>query len=138
MMQPNLMNFENMLVQITQPKGWMISKDPAGNIQIVVGVKPGRTQVVNVTYGRDAEQASVAFFWSICAETSVIRDPLAILRANYNISYGAYTIKDPHLIIQDGVLVEGADPATVAKVIWHIARNADGYEEAVFGQRQRF
>jgi hypothetical protein len=138
MMQPNLINFENTLMQITQSKGWQISKDAAGTIVIIVPVKPGRTQNVNVTYGRDADQSTVAYFWSICAEVNVIRDPLAILRANYNISYGAYAIKDQLLIIQEGVLIDGADLATLTKVVWHVARNADGYEEAVYGQRQRF
>ena len=138
MLQPNLVNFENALLQITQSKGWQISKDTAGTIGIVVPVKPGRTQSVYVTYGRDADQATVAFFWSICAEANVVRDPLAILRANYSLSYGAYAIKDQILIIQDGMLIEGADMATLVKVVWHIARNADGYEEAVYGQRQRF
>lgn len=138
MMQPDTATFENMLMQVTQPRGWQTTRTPQGQIAIVVPVEAGRTQTVYVTYGRDSEQSTLAFFWSVCAEINVIRDPMAILRANYNLSYGAYVIKDQHLVIQDGLYLGGIDPNTIAKTVWHIAKNADGYEKAIYGYMQRF
>jgi hypothetical protein len=138
MMPMETMQFEAMLMQVTQPRGWATTKDMQGNLTIVVPVKPGRNQTVYVTYGKDSEQGTMAFFWSICAEASVVRDPMAVLRANYGLSYGAYTIRETNLIIQDGLFIGGADPNTIAKIIWHVAKNADAYEEAIYGYMQRF
>jgi hypothetical protein len=139
MMSPETMQFETLLMQVAQPRFWPVGRDVQGNITVTVpNVKPGRSQVVYITYGKDSEGASMAFFWSICAETTVIRDPMAILRANFNLSYGCYTIREPHLIVQEGLFLGGADGNTIAKIIWHVAKYADAYEEALFGMQQRF
>lgn len=131
--------FEAMLMQVTQPRGWMMQRDMQGNLQITVpNAGRGRPQTVYVTYGVDSEQAQMAFFWSICAEVNVLRDPMVFLRANVQLSYGAYAIRDPHLIIQEGLYLGGADPNTIAKIIWHVAKNADESEQVVYGHMQRF
>jgi hypothetical protein len=140
MMPVEYSQFEAMLMQVCQPRGWQVGRDAQGQITVLIAVEPqaGRTQTVYISYGRDTENAPMGFFWSICAQADTVRDWAGIARANVSLlPYGAYGLKDQFLVIQEGLFLGGADPNTIAKILWHVAKFADAHEKGIYGYQNR-
>jgi hypothetical protein len=107
--------------------------EPNGDVRIEIPTQPGRTQVVNVTMGKDGDQDVAGFVWSKAGELKAAVDPWTLLKLNSSLTYGKVAVRGTDIVIVHGLFDGGADLAEVGKAIYWVARAADDLERTVYG-----
>jgi hypothetical protein len=85
----------------------------------------GRTQVVQVMQGADAEQDAMVFLWSTAGDLNPMRDLTALLRFSMKLSYGCVAVRDHQIGVKHSLRMAAADEVTLRKSIFYVARAAD-------------
>ncbi len=119
--------------QAAASKAWPARQDAGGDLKIEVVTQPGRTQVVHVTLGKDADGDPAAFIWSKACELKAAPEPLALLRLNMQLTYGRAALRGEDIVILHALLDASADLAEVGKSIYYVAKAADELERGVYG-----
>lgn len=119
--------------QAAASKAWPARQDPGGDLKIEVGTQPGRTQVVNISIGKDGDGDPAAFIWSKACELKAVTDPLALLKLNMQLTYGRAALRGTDIVILHALFDAAADLAEVGKAIFYVAKAADELERGVYG-----
>ncbi len=107
--------------------------EPGGDLKIEVATQPGRTQLVNVTMGKDADGDPAAFIWSKAGTFAAVPDLVALLRLNMQLTYGRAALRGEDIVILHALLDGSADLAEVGKAVYFVAKAADELERGVYG-----
>ncbi len=114
-------------------KMWPARQEMNGDFRMEVVVRPGRTQVVNVSMARDPDNDVVAFVWSRAGDMNVARDPMRLLQHNAQLTYGKVAIRGADVVVVHGLLDSAANLQEVGKTIFYVAKAADELEQATYG-----
>ncbi len=125
------------LQQIAAQKGWAMVRNHDGSAKLEIPTEYGRTQVVQVTPGRDPDGRPLVFIWSVVCSTDAIGDPYYLLRLNAELTYGALAVRDPHVILVDTQLVQTADAEELMRAVFYVGKFADDLEKQVHGAVDR-
>jgi hypothetical protein len=103
---------------------------PGGAVQ----PRAGRTQVVQVLQGQDAEQDAMVFLWSAAGDlAAAMRDPIALMRFSMKLSYGCVAIREGEVGVKHSLRMAAADELSLRKSIFYVARAADMLEAEAYG-----
>ena len=58
------MQLSDFVNRIALAQNWPLRIDPSGSLRLEVPTQPGRTQIVHIMQGQDAEQDAMVFLWS--------------------------------------------------------------------------
>ncbi len=130
------MDFGSFLTQVCGSQRWAMAQGQGG-YRVEVPTEVGRSQVVNVSQGRDPDGRSLAWIWSVVCETTGIGDPYYLLRLNADLPYGALAVRDNHVVLTETQLMETADTEEVMRAIFYVAKYADDLEKQVYGNIDR-
>jgi len=119
--------------QAAVSKAWPARQEPGGDLKIEVGTQPGRTQLVNVTMGKDADGNDVFFIRSQAGQFAAAPDPLAPARLNRPPTYRPPAPPGDDIVILHALLDASADLAEVGKAVYYVAKAADELERGVYG-----
>ncbi len=119
--------------QAAVSKAWPARQEPDGGLKIEVVTQPGRTQLVNVSMGKDADGDLAAFIWSKAGELKAVSDPLALLKLNMQLTYGRAALRGEDIVILHALFDASADLVEVGKAIYYVAKAADELERGLYG-----
>jgi len=122
------MQLSEFVNRIAVSQSWPVRVDPDGSTRVEVRLQSGRTQVVQVMQGADAEQDAMVFLWSTCGDLSPMRDLTALLRFSMKLSYGCVAVREHHIGVKHSLRMANADEVTLRKSIFYVARAADMLE----------
>lgn len=122
------MQLSEFINRIAVAQGWPLRVDPDGSARVEVRLQNGRTQVVQVMQGPDAEQDAMVFLWSTAGELSPMRDLTALLRFSMKLSYGCVAVRDQLIGVKHSLRMAAADEVSLRKSIFYVARAADMLE----------
>src|SRR4051812_14325303 len=117
------MQLADFLNRIAVAQNWPLRSDASG-IRIEVGTTAGRTQVVEVLQGQDAEQDPMVFLWSTAGDLGAARDPMALMRFSLKLSYGCVAIRNNEVGVKHSLRMAAADELSLRKSIFYVARAA--------------
>ena len=80
------MQLSDFVQRIALAQSWPLRVDPSGALRLEISTQPGRTQIVHVTQGQDAEQDAMLFLWSTAGDLSAARDLTALMRFSLKLS----------------------------------------------------
>ena len=127
------MNVINLASHAAMMRGWPAQQDPSGEIRIEVPTTPGRTQLVTISMARDGDGDAAAFIWSRAGDHNAMRDPLALLRQNAQLTYGRVAVRGNDLIVLHAIHDTTAEITHVGKAIYWVAMAADEIERTTYG-----
>lgn len=127
------MQLSDFIQRIAVAQTWPLRIDPTGALRLEVPTQPGRTQIVHIMQGQDAEQDAMVFLWSTAGDLSAARDLAALMRFSLKLSYGCVAIKDNNVGVKHSVRMAAADEQTLRKSIFYVARAADMLEAEASG-----
>ncbi len=127
------MRVQTSATQAAVSKAWPARQEPGGDLKIEVATQPGRTQLVNVTMGKDADGDPAAFIWSKAGTFAAVPDLVALLRLNMQLTYGRAALRGEDIVILHALLDASADLAEVGKAVYYVAKAADELERGVDG-----
>lgn len=130
------MQLADFVNRIAVAQGWPLRNDASG-IRLEVGTSAGRTQVVQVLQGQDAEQDAMVFLWSAAGDLAAARDPIALMRFSMKLSYGCVAIRDNEVGVKHSLRMAAADELSLRKSIFYVARAADMLEAEAYGANDR-
>lgn len=130
------MQLADFVNQIAVAQGWPLRNDASG-IRVEVATQPGRTQVVQVLQGQDAEQDAMVFLWSAAGDLAAARDPIALMRFSMKLSYGCVAIREGEVGVKHSLRMAAADELSLRKSIFYVARAADMLEAEAYGASDR-
>jgi hypothetical protein len=123
------MQLSEFVNRIAVAQGWPVRVDQDGSTRVEVRLQQqGRTQVVQVMQGQDAEQDAMVFLWSTAGELNPMRDLSALLRFSMKLSYGCVAVRDQLIGVKHSLRMAAADEITLRKSIFYVARAADMLE----------
>ena len=131
------MQLPDFVSHIGRTQGWPTRVDPSGELRIEVATQPGRTQIVHVMQGADAEQDPMVYVWSIAGDFGAARDLQHLMRFSMRLSYGAVAIKDGWIVVKHSIRLAAADEVTLRKSIFYVGRAADMLEAEAYGAQDR-
>jgi len=131
-----LMQLSDFVNRIAVAQGWPLRSDASG-IRVEVGTQPGRTQVVQIIQGQDAEQDPMVFLWSTAGDVSAARDLSALMRFSMKLSYGCVAIREREVGVKHSLRMAAADELSLRKSIFYVARAADMLEAEAYGAIDR-
>lgn len=131
-----LMQLADFVNRIAVAQGWPLRSDASG-IRVEVATSAGRTQVVQVLQGQDAEQDAMVFLWSAAGDLGVARDPMALMRFSMKLSYGCVAVRDNEVGVKHSLRMAAADEPSLRKSIFYVARAADMLEAEAYGANDR-
>lgn len=127
------MQLSDFVQRIALAQSWPLRIDPTGSLRLEIPTQPGRTQIVHVTQGQDAEQDAMLFLWSTAGDLSAARDLSALMRFSLKLSYGCVAIKDNLIGVKHSLRMAAADEVSLRKSIFYVARAADMLEAEADG-----
>ncbi|MBA3547367.1 MAG: hypothetical protein H0T76_12845 [Nannocystis sp.] len=127
------MQLSDFVQRIALAQSWPLRVDPGGALRLEIPTQPGRTQIVHVTQGQDAEQDAMLFLWSTAGDLSAARDLTALMRFSLKLSYGCVAIKDHQIGVKHSLRMAAADEVSLRKSIFYVARAADMLEAEAGG-----
>lgn len=127
------MQLSDFVQRIALAQSWPLRIDPSGALRLEIPTQPGRTQIVHVTQGQDAEQDAMLFLWSTAGDLSAARDLTALMRFSLKLSYGCVAIKDNQVGVKHSLRMAAADEVSLRKSIFYVARAADMLEAEAGG-----
>lgn len=127
------MQLSDFVQGIALAQSWPLRVDPSGALRLEIPTQPGRTQIVHVTQGQDAEQDAMLFLWSTAGELAAARDLTALMRFSLKLSYGCVAIKDNQIGVKHSLRMAAADEVSLRKSIFYVARAADMLEAEAGG-----
>ena len=130
------MQLADFINRIAVAQGWPLRSDASG-IRVEVGTQPGRTQVVQVLQGQDAEQDPMVFLWSAAGDLAAARDPMALMRFSMKLSYGCVAIRDQEVGVKHSLRMAAANELSLRKSIFYVAHTADMLEAEAYGAADR-
>jgi hypothetical protein len=119
------MQLSEFVNRIAVGQSWPVRVDPDGSARVEVRLQNGRTQVVQVMQGADAEQDAMVFLWSTAGDLNPMRDLTALLRFSMKLSYGCVAVRDHQIGVKHSLRMAAADEVTLRKSIFYVARAAD-------------
>lgn len=122
------MQLSDFVNRIAVAQGWPLRVDQDGSARVEVGLQHGRSQVVQVMQGQDAEQDAMVFLWSTAGELHPTRDLAALMRFSMKLSYGSVAVRDNWIGVKHSLRMAAADEVTLRKSIYYVARAADMLE----------
>ena len=131
------MQLSEFVNRIGLAQGWPSRVDASGEIRVEVATQPGRTQIVHVMQGADAEQEPMVYLWSIAGDFGAARDLQHLMRFSMRLSYGAVAIKDGWIVVKHSIRLAAADEVTLRKSIFYVGRAADMLEAETSGAQDR-
>ncbi len=127
------MQLSDFVQRIALAQSWPLRIDPSGALRLEIPTQPGRTQIVHVTQGQDAEQDAMLFLWSTAGDLAAARDLTALMRFSLKLSYGCVAIKDHQIGVKHSLRMAAADEVSLRKSIFYVARAADMLEAEAGG-----
>jgi hypothetical protein len=127
------MKIKELALQAASMRGWPSRQEPDGDVRIEIPTTGGRTQVVVIGAGTDADGDPVGFVWSKAADAGATQDPWALLRLNAQLTYGKVALRGHELVVVHGLHDASATLADVGKAMYFAARAADELEAALTG-----
>lgn len=127
------MQLSDFVNSIATAQAWPLRIDPSGALRLEVTTQPGRTQIVHIMQGQDAEQDAMVFLWSVAGDLSSARDLGALMRFSLKLSYGCVAIKDNQIGVKHSLRMAAADELSLRKSIFYVARAADMLEAEAGG-----
>ncbi len=131
------MNLQMILEQLAMQMGWACRVQYDGSTHVEVPYPGGRTQVVHISQGYDAESEPMVYLWSIACDWQSARDVWAILRYGMQLSYGAVALQDANVVIKHSMRLSQADQVSLHKAIYHVGLAADQLEAQAYGYVDR-
>jgi hypothetical protein len=131
------MQLSEFVNHIAVAQSWPLRVDASGEIRVEVSTQPGRTQIVHVMQGADAEQEPMVYLWSIAGDFGAARDLQHLMRFSMRLSYGAVAIKDGWIVVKHSIRLAAADEVTLRKSIFYVGRAADMLEAEASGAQDR-
>jgi len=132
-MHPANSQLDNFVRQLATQQGWGFQPGQ-GEHMVEVPTTAGRTQVVHLMPGNDPDGSPMIYIWSPVGPSHLARrDPLWLLSYNTELSYGATAIFNDLLVIKESQLLGTADTEEVTRMVFHVARAADGLEAQLMG-----
>jgi len=122
------MQLNEFVNRIAAAQGWPLRVDQDGSVRVEVSTTHGRSQVVQVMQGSDAEQDAMVFLWSTAGELHPMRDLSALMRFSMKLSYGCVAVRDNWIGVKHSLRMAAADEVTLRKSIFYVARAADMLE----------
>lgn len=122
------MQLSEFVNRIAVGQGWPVRVDHDGSARVEVRLHQGRTQVVQVMQGADAEQDAMVFLWSVAGDLNPMRDLAALMRFSMKLSYGCVAIREQQIGVKHSLRMAAADEMTLRKSIYYVARAADMLE----------
>ena len=130
------MQLSEFVNRIAVAQGWPVRVDHDGSTRVEVRLQQGRTQVVQVQQGPDAEQDAMVFLWSVAGDLNPMRDLTALMRFSMKLSYGCVAIREHIIGVKHSLRMAAADEMTLRKSIYYVARAADMLEAEATGGDQ--
>ncbi len=127
------MNVINLAIQAAGLRAWPAQRMVNGDVRVEVPTQVGRTQVVNVTMGRDGDNDVVAFIWSQAGDMNVVADPWNALRLNASLTYGKVALRGNDVVVVHGLSDATAQLQEVGKALFWVAKAADDLEQRTYG-----
>ena len=131
---PELMLAETaaMLKRIAHESGYACEPTGAG-IRVTVPLGPDRRQRVHVTFtGRDDDGHDIISFLSVCGAFDA-KHAEKLMRLNAKLTYGAFAVRTikgrDYFVVTANQLAGTADLEEIRKLLFEVARRADGIEE---------
>jgi hypothetical protein len=122
------MQLSEFVNRIAAAQGWPLRVDHDGSVRVEVRLHGGRTQVVQVMQGPDAEQDAMVFLWSAAGELHPTRDLTALMRFSMKLSYGSVAVREQMIGVKHSLRMAAADEISLRKSIFYVARAADMLE----------
>ncbi len=132
------MQLTDFVHRIATAQNWPLRSDPSGSMRLEVTTQPGRTQVVTIVQGPDAEQDPMVFLWSSAGDLAAARDLQALMRFSMKLSYGCVAIREQHFGVKHSLRMAAADEISLRKSIFYVAKAADMLEAQAYGAADRF
>ena len=127
------MKVKELALQAAAMRAWPSRQESGdGDVRVEIPTIGGRTQVVVIGGGQDADGDPAGFIWSKIADAGN-QDPWALLRLNAQLTYGKVALRGNELVIVHGIHDAGATLADVGKAMFWAARAADELEQAFTG-----
>ncbi len=132
---------EALLKRVAHESGFDHKETAAGH-RITVSLGGDRKQRVHVTFnGHDDEGHDIISFLSICGEFDA-KHVESLMRANAKLLYGAFAVRTikgkDYFVMTSNQLAETADLQEIRKILFEVARRADGVEERISGGKDVF
>ena len=127
------MQLSDFVQRLALAQAWPLRIDPSGSLRLEVPTQPGRTQIVHIMQGQDAEQDAMVFLWSTAGDLAAARDLTALMRFSLKLSYGSVAIKDNQIGVKHSLRMAAADEVSLRKSIFYVARAADMLEAEAGG-----
>lgn len=127
------MQLSDFVHRIALALSWPLRIDPSGALRLEIPTQPGRTQIVHVMQGQDAESDPMVFLWSTAGDLAAARDLAALMRFSLKLSYGCVAIKDNQVGVKHSLRMAAADELSLRKSIFYVARAADMLEAEAGG-----
>ena len=127
------MQLSDFVQRIALAQAWPLRFDPSGSLRLEIPTQPGRTQIVHITQGHDAEQDAMLFLWSTAGDLAAARDLTALMRFSLKLSYGCVALKDNLIGVKHSLRMAAADEVSLRKSIFYVARAADMLEAEAGG-----
>lgn len=131
------MNLQQLLQYLASSMGWAVRFEYDGSAHVEIATQPGRTQVVHVANGFDAEREPIVFVWSPACDWTSARDPWALMRHSIALSYGAVALKDTQIVVKHSLRLATADEQSMRKAIFFVGQAADQLEMEAHGYADR-
>jgi len=131
------MNLQQQLQYLANAMGWAVRTQYDGTAHVEVPTLQGRTQVIHVVPGYDAEREPIVFIWSPACDWQATRDVWALLRYATSLSYGSIALQDTHVIVKHSLRLANADEVTLRKAIYYVGLAADQLEAEAYGGMDR-
>lgn len=127
------MNVKQLAIQAAAMRAWPARNEMNGDVRIEIPTIAGRSQVVTISMGTDGDNDPVAFIWASAGDMRVLRDPIAILRLNAQLTYGKVALRGDAVVIVHALLDSAANLPEVGKTLYWVARSADELERQTYG-----
>lgn len=132
---------EALLKRVAHESGEKCETTQAG-IRVTVSLGGDRRQRVHVTFnGRDDDGHDIISFLSICGEYDA-KHTEKLMRMNAKMPYGAFAVRTikgkEYFVVTANQIASTADIAEVRKLLFEVARRADGIEEKLSGGKDIF
>ena len=135
---PEMMQAETeaLLKRVVHESG-LDCKETVSGFRVTVSLGGDRKQRVHVTFnGRDDDGHDIISFISICGEYDS-KHTEGLMRANAKMLYGAFAVRTikgkDYFVVTANQLAETADLQEIRKILFEVARRADGVEERIGG-----
>jgi hypothetical protein len=113
--------------------GWEVEQLGRESWSVRITIPGDRRHWVTLSAGSDPDCQPLLFIWSEIGEAADLGDPWKLLELNAGLEYGALAVHEGGLFLRESVRLDGLDPGSAARVLYHVAVAADELERFAYG-----